>query len=331
MTDKEIGKKVLEQAEEPLNYKEIWERACEMGLDKERNGTGKTPWDSIGSAIREDKEQFYVINRKEKPFRYWLKSREREFPPQETPNSKEEDDEQSECSDAAKKQKTSSYEKKEKILHPLLVKFLNEDPNFKLLCKTIRHEKCKKGEGGECKWNYPDIVGVYFPYNKYFPYDKYQKETLEFLQHTGQKRHKLFSFELKIRIKLSNLKESYFQAVSNSTWANEGYLVVFNIDDEVLNELRRLNQSFGIGVIKLESEISNSKILLLAKEREVDIPTLNMLVEQSPEDFKPFMEKINKQIKTGLDTAVDMEDFFDEVLDDEATRKHIEDKGIKAE
>ncbi|GAA7276767.1 hypothetical protein HpBGD95_01300 [Helicobacter pylori] len=154
---------------------------------------------------------------------------------------------------------------------------------------------------------------------------------MKFLQHTGQKRHKLFSFELKIRINFSNLKESYFQAVSNSTWANEGYLVVKNIKEGVLDELRRLNQSFGIGVIKLESEISNSKILLPAKEREIDIPTLNMLIEQSPKDFKPFMEKINKQIEKGLDTAVDMGEFFDEVLDDEAMQKYIKDKGIKAE
>lgn len=158
---------------------------------------------------------------------------------------------------------------------------------------------------------------------------------MKFLHHTGQKRHKLFSFELKKELSFSNLKESYFQAVSNSTWANEGYLVVFKIEDEdedeVLGELRRLSQSFGIGVIKLESEISNSKILLPAKEREIDIPTLNMLIEQSPEDFKPFMAKINKQIEKGLDTAVDMENFFDEALDDEAMQKYIEKKGIKAE
>ncbi|WP_187878664.1 hypothetical protein [Helicobacter pylori] len=322
MTHKELGKKVLEQAEEPLSVREIWERACEMA--------GKIPKNSFEIAIREDKKQFYVANKKGRVYFYWLKSREREFPPQETPDAKEEDDDgQSECSDAAEKQKISL---KEKNLHKLLVKFLNEDPNFKLLCKTIRHNECKKSTAGECKWNYPDIVGVYFPYNKYFPYNRYKEETLKFLQHTGQKRHKLFSFELKIKINFSNLKESYFQAVSNSTWANEGYLVVFEeIRDKVLSELRRLNQSFGIGVIKLESEISNSKILLPAKEREVDIPTLNMLVEQSPKDFKPFMEKINKQIKTGLDTAVDMEDFFDEALDDEAMQKHIKDKGIKAE
>ncbi|WP_187930177.1 HTH domain-containing protein [Helicobacter pylori] len=329
---RELAKKVLEQAEEPLKPKEIWERACGMGLDKERPSIGKTPWSTIGSDLGKDKKQFYVARKEKGTHYYWLKSREREFPPQETPDSKEEDDEQSECSGTAKKQKNSFHER---VLHPLLVKFLSEDSNFKLLCKTIRHEKCRKSKKGECEWNYPDIVGVYFPYNKYFPYNGHKEETLKFLHHTGQKRHKLFSFELKKELSFSNLKASYFQAVSNSTWANEGYLVVKNISEkdkeDILDELRRLNQSFGIGVIKLESEISNSKILLPAKEKEIDIPTLNMLIEQSSEDFKPFMANINKQIEKGLDTAVDMENFFDEALDDEAMQKYIKDKGIKAE
>ncbi|GAA8455002.1 COG2958 family protein [Helicobacter pylori] len=325
MTYIELGKKVLEQAGKPLSVKEIFDKACGMGLDKECND-GKILSHSLGSQlgehnIKEEDKQFYVARKEGKTFFYWLKSREREFPPQETSNA--EDDEQSECSGTAKKQKNSFHER---VLHPLLVKFLSEDPNFKLLCKTIRHEECKKGEGGECKWNYPDIVGVYFPYNKY------KEETLKFLHHTGQEKHKLFSFELKKELSFSNLKESYFQAVSNSTWANEGYLVVFEeIEDKVLGELRWLNQSFGIGVIKLESEISNSKILLPAKEREIDIPTLNMLIEQSPKDFKPFMANINKQIEAGFDKQIDMNDFFKELLGDEAMQKYIKDKGIKAE
>ncbi len=324
MTYKELGKKVLEQAERPLKVKEIWERACEMGLDKERNGTGKIPRNSFEIAIREDKKQFYVARKEKGTHFYWLKSREREFPPQETPDSKEEDDGQSECSGTAEKQKNSFHERD---LHPLLVKFLYENPDFNLQCKTIYHEKCKKDKKGKGEWNYPDIVGVYFPQND--RHKNYKIETLEFLHHTGQNSYKLFSFELKVRINFSNLKESYFQAVSNSSWANEGYLVVFNIDDEVLNELRRLNQSFGIGVIKLESEISNSKILLPAKEREIDMQTLNMLIDDSPEDFKPFIKDINKQIKAGFDTHVKVAGL-DPALDDEAMRKHIEDKGIKS-
>ncbi|PDW48123.1 hypothetical protein BB432_01325 [Helicobacter pylori] len=331
MTYRELGKKVLEQAEKPLSAEEIFEKACEMGLDKELSSIGKTPTATLGSQLREhdipnDKKQFYVTNNKKRPFHYWLKSREREFPPQETLDAKEEDNEQSECSGTAKKQKTSFNERD---LHPLLVKFLDKDPNFKLLYKTIYHEKCLRDKKGKCEWNYPDIVGVYFPYNKYFPYNGYKEETLKFLHHTGQKRHKIFSFELKKELSLSNLKESYFQAVSNSTWANEGYLVVFEeIEDKVLGELRRLNQSFGIGVIKLESEISNSKILLPAKEREIDMQTLNMLIDDSPEDFKPFIKDINKQIKAGFDTHVKVAGL-DPVLDDEAIQKYIKDKGIK--
>ncbi len=150
MNYRELGKKVLEQAGKPLSVKEIFEKACEMGLDKERNG-GKILSHSLGSQLGEhdisnDKKQFYVARKEGKTFFYWLKSREREFPPQETPDAKEEDDEQSECSGTAKKQKKSFHER---VLHPLLVKFLSEDPNFRLLCKTIRHEECKKGKGGQ--------------------------------------------------------------------------------------------------------------------------------------------------------------------------------------
>ncbi|WP_120800565.1 HTH domain-containing protein [Helicobacter pylori] len=342
MTYIELGKKVLEQAERPLKPKEIWERACEMGLDKElKKGKRKICSSeedekqsiaSLGSALGEhkipkDKKQFYVAHKQGQAYFYWFKSREREFPPQETLKTKEEDDGQSECLDAAKKQETSFNERD---LHPLLVKFPDGDPKFRLRCKTIYHERCLKDKRGKGEWNYPNIVGVYFPYNKYSPFVKYDGEILKFLHHTGQKKHKLFSFELKKDLAFINLKESYFQAVSNSTWANEGYLVVKNIKEDVLDELRRLNQSFGIGVIKLESEISNSKILLPARERKIDIPTLNMLVEQSPVDFKPFMIDINTQIEKGLDTPIEM-NGFDKVLDDEEIQKHIKDKGIQAE
>ncbi|GAA9066160.1 hypothetical protein Taitung257_11210 [Helicobacter pylori] len=69
MTYRELGKKVLEQAERPLSAKEIWERACGMGLDKELSSIKKTPWSTLGSRLGEyeipdDKKQFYVANNK---------------------------------------------------------------------------------------------------------------------------------------------------------------------------------------------------------------------------------------------------------------------------
>ncbi|GAA9946550.1 hypothetical protein VN0905_00290 [Helicobacter pylori] len=175
-----------------------------MGLDKERPSIGKTPWSTIGSDLGKDKKQFYVARKEKgkkgkKTFFYWLKSREREFPPQETLNTKEKDDGQSECLGAAKKQETSFDESD---LHPLLVKFLDKDSNFKLRCKTIDHRKCLKYKKGRCEWNYPDIVGVYFPYNKYSPFDKYDGEILKFLHHTGQKNISFFPLSLKLILNL---------------------------------------------------------------------------------------------------------------------------------
>ncbi|GAA7126125.1 hypothetical protein HpCHN51_03570 [Helicobacter pylori] len=79
MNCKELGKKVLEQAKSPLSVKEIWERACEMGLDKElKKGKRKAHSSeenekqsiaSLGSALGEheipkDKKQFFVTNNK---------------------------------------------------------------------------------------------------------------------------------------------------------------------------------------------------------------------------------------------------------------------------
>lgn len=49
---------------------------------------------SLGSALGEhkipkDKKQFYVAHKQGRDYFYWLKSREGEFPPQETLNTKE--------------------------------------------------------------------------------------------------------------------------------------------------------------------------------------------------------------------------------------------------
>jgi hypothetical protein len=53
----------------------------------------------------------------------------------------------------------------------------------------------------------------------------------------------------------SNIRSSFFQAVSNSSWANEGYLVATSIStSEVEEELRMLSALHGIGVILLNPE-----------------------------------------------------------------------------
>ncbi|EAH9851007.1 HrgA protein [Campylobacter upsaliensis] len=311
ITYKELIIEVLKEAKKPLSVSEIWEKACEMGLDKKLVSILKVPINRLTSLLypnikKEGENSLFIITSKN-PTTFWLRSRQNELINLNLSEEKE-----------VRLEKTKFNERD---LHPLLVKFLYENLDFRLNSKTIYHEKSKKSESGKDKWNYPDIVGVYFPY------DDYQNETLGLLESLKLNNYKIFSFELKININFSNLKESYFQAVSNSSWANEGYLVVLKeLDSEVLSELRRLNQSFGIGVIQLDgSEFSNSKIVLSAKEKALDMQTIDMLVDKN-EDFKKFINDINQQIRAGKDAKIQAE--FDRVKSDEEMAKYLKEKHI---
>ncbi|EAJ8016420.1 HTH domain-containing protein [Campylobacter upsaliensis] len=311
LTYKELAIEILKEAKKPLSASEIWEKACEMGLEKRLSSIGKTPVATLGAYVYMDmktqQNNSLFIKTTQKPTTFWLRARQNELINLNLSEEKE-----------VRLEKTKFNERD---LHPVLVKFLYENLDFRLNSKTIYHEKSKKSESGKDKWNYPDIVGVYFPY------DDYQNETLGLLESLKLNSYKIFSFELKISINFSNLKESYFQAVSNSSWANEGYLVVLKeLDSEVLSELRRLNQSFGIGVIQLDgSEFSNSKIVLSAKEKALDMQTIDMLVDKN-EDFKKFINDINQQIRAGKDAKIQAE--FDRVKSDEEMAKYLKEKHI---
>ena len=211
-----------------------------------------------------------------------------------------------------------------RIFHPLLVKFLFESEEFDLYCKTIYHENSKKGEKGKDKWNYPDIVGIHFPF------DDYKKETLDLLKNLNKQSCKIYSFELKKSITWADIKEYYFQAVSNSSWANEGYLVVFeNIDKEILSELIRLNASFGIGIIQLETDILSSMVILPARQRNLDMQTLDMLIEKN-KNFKDFIDDVNKDINV-TDIHRIAKDKYDKILNDNELEKYVKDKHIVKE
>ena len=160
-------------------------------------------------------------------------------------------------------------------------------------------------------------MGIHFP----FAFDDFEADTLELLQKTNNLSYEIYSFELKKFINNANLKECYFQAVSNSSWANEGYLVAYEIkdDDEIKNELTRLNSSFGIGVIELKSK----EVKFKAKARELDIDTLDMLVRKN-KDFKEFIVYINDDLKTSK-----VKSQYDKILSEKELEKYLKEKHIE--
>ena len=129
--------------------------------------------------------------------------------------------------------------------------------------------------------------------------------------------------EMKKSLTKANYREAYFQAVSNSSWAHEGYLVAAEIlqDDEFLAELERLASSFGIGIIHLDpTDIDSSSILYPARGRDaLDWETINKLCEQNT-DFEKFLQ----DVKIDFESKRIHRSEFDEVVKD--IRKYVRDR-----
>ncbi|MCC9063640.1 HTH domain-containing protein [Flavobacterium piscisymbiosum] len=306
----------LEKEQKPLSPKEIWKKANDYKLLSDFTTTGKTPWATIGAYcytdIQRAGESSTIIQTNERPAEFYLRKHIEKLDLDKI--SKEKDKEE------IKNEKEIAKKYKERDLHCLLSAFTFTNQHFKANTKTIFHENSSKGTKGQNEWLHPDIVGVYFPYQDY------KHETLEIQNHLNISSIKLFSFELKINLNFTNLRQYYFQAVSNSSWANEGYLVILNIDDDpaLLDEIRRLNNAFGIGIVKLNAEnVYESEILFPSKINEIiDWDTVNRLVVEN-KNFSDFLKSITEDCKLGK-----IKSEYDKILDIDELTKFIIDKGI---
>lgn len=293
----DVAEKILSQTSHPLTPNEIWDLAVEKGIDKELNSSGKTPWSSLSAqlyvSVRDNPNSLFVKIGNH-PTRFALKTLPRKTITEYVSHEK-------------KKKETFL----EKNLHPFLVYFARN--NLKCRTKTIKHNVSSKKEFGE--WVHPDIVGCYFPH------EDWSSEVWDLSTCIGIVSVKLLSFELKRELTFANLRESFFQTVSNSTWANEAYLVAASISQEqdFMSELSRLSTSFGVGIIKLDIEDPDcSHILLPAKQREsLDMQTVEKLT-MNP-DFKDFITTVKIDITSKRVHSKE----YDEVLNTETLKSLI--------
>lgn len=312
----DIIERTIEKVGTPLSAKEIWDKANELGTIGDYTTTGKTPWATIAAYcytdINNNADNSMIIQTSERPAQFFLRKLSSTIDISKVQKQKD--------TEAAKKEKVEVKKFNERDLHSVLVAYAYGDSHFKANLKTIYHENSSKATKGQNEWLHPDLVGVYFPFRDY------KHETLEIQSHLSITSIKLFSFELKISLNFTNLRQSFFQAVSNSSWANEGYLVALNIDDDPTfkDEVRRLNNAFGIGIIKLNSEnVFESEILFPSRiSQEIDWDTVNRLANENS-DFSDFLKLITEDCKLGK-----VKSQYDKILKLEELTKHIKDKGM---
>ncbi len=316
----DVIERTLEKAGKPLSAGEIWKQAHALKTIGDFKTSGKTPWDTIGAYcymdILENGLHSKVVQTSKRPSQFTLRKLEnttRAIELVEPPSEAVEP----EVVTHKGKGKRSFHERD---LHPVLVAYAKTSAHFHAYLKTIFHESSTKGKKGQNEWLHPDMVGVYFPF------DHYREELLKLQSHLSVSSIRLFSFEMKVSIGFSNLRECYFQAVSNSSWANEGYLVTLELDDdeELMDEIRRLNNAFGIGLIKLDAvNVFESRIVLPSRiNPEIDWDTVNRLSTEN-RDFKDFLKLIEEDCRLGK-----VKSQYDAVLKPEQLEALLQEKGV---
>ncbi|WP_208397704.1 COG2958 family protein [Helicobacter pylori] len=194
----------------------------------------------------------------------------------------------------------------ERDLHPFLTYMAIHNENLKCYTKTIFHEESSKSPKGMDRWLYPDMVGVRFLHAELS-----NENLIAFSKKFDTLPVKLVSFELKKEISVHNCRECYFQAISNSS--NEGYLVGRHIDTQnpqLMDLLKRLHASFGIGVIDLRTDEDKSTILLNAKYKEKIDYTVASEISAKNKKFSGFLKSV---VDYDPDFPNRYKDEFDEV------------------
>lgn len=311
----ELAIKAMEEFKQPATPSELWsfvlERNLHYNLDtfdiNTKTFSGKTPKESFCGIIYGDNSVHFTYEAGTKPKKYILKaSQETAMLPKSV---------------VLTHRKKSLFN--ERDLHQVLSNFLYKSEYFHAYSKTIFHEESSKRQKGEDKWLYPDMVAVNFEYANY------QHENVRaFIERFSRLPLKIFSFELKKELNYSNYKKYFFQAVSNSSWANEGYLVALDIEhnNQFIESLQKLSQSFGIGIIQLNlKQIEKSTMLSPAKfKEEMDYSVVNELAHKN-NNFAQFLKTV---IDFDVQNPNRFKNEFDIILPDDKLNQYLLDKHI---
>jgi hypothetical protein len=300
MTLKEAVLKSLEDLNSITNYLAVLNHIIEKSYYD--FGGAKTPGSTVsavlGDLIRNGDTRVKRIKQDGSTYSYYLTKNEQNIEIEILSG-----DTENHLTKPIKGNKSKTYD--ERDLHKLLSSYLKNADTYS---KTIFHEQ-SNGKDSNQIWTHPDMVGIKF-------LNLQTKASQNFLKSINRvDTIKLSSYELKREINSdSELKKAFFQAVSNSSWANYGYLVAFEFSDSLNEEMARLNQSFGIGIIELNANPYQSKILFPSVFRDLDFKTIDKLCKMNKE-FERFIEQTEKLMTANEKYVSGAEKELDEFCD----------------
>lgn len=329
MTILEFSEKVLQKENRPLTSNEIWNNSTEQQRS-EFSTKAKTEQDkirninsSILQSIRTHPNDTKFVGIGRWPVRWALKEWHLDVENPSEIGIVENNDDLASQEDVGKKHQAKFHERD---LHIILASYVSNDPYFSsCYCKTVYHEQSNREKKGTNAWIHPDIVGVSYPFGDT---GGFRSSTLNLMNKFAHSECKLFSFEMKIDVTRTSLRDNVFQAVSNSSWAHEGYLVALDYEEGLEGEMKMLNEAYGIGFIQLDcDDYKKSNRLFPAREKnEIDWNMVDKLSNVNP-DFLNFVNTVSADLDNHSITNI--RNFDDVFASDQSFKRYVKDKGIR--
>jgi hypothetical protein len=230
-----LAEKVLNETKEPLTATEIWQIALKKGYVEKLQSKGSTPSATLAAVLYQDatkvKDSKFIRSVDDKRKTYLLKARQ----------------------DKRTTRKKKLVKKQVVIDVPsLLCKYVSQHMNLTVDKINI--------DGTKQTWTNPTVIGSSME-------DGVKGFVLNLM---GKPVKKQTAFCLVESVDENNVHERYFQAVSNSTLMDKGYLVVTKpIETECMEIIEMLNKMYGVGLIELNiKSVSDSNILFPARQSQ---------------------------------------------------------------
>lgn len=190
--------------------------------------------------------------------------------------------------------KKRAYNQREHKLYPMVCEYLWK--SHRVFSMRVDEKRTFPGKSSvQNSKLFPDIVGMEQDPSLT---RNWSDDVIAMSNRTVGKNVAIWSVEVKYEVDRKSVRECLNQTVSNSIWANRAYLAAAKFsdrrdgmpDDDVAAELNEYAKEHGIGAIRIDkNDYRNSKVIIEAKELDINWNGVNKLAENS-KDFMKFLK-----------------------------------------
>lgn len=231
------------------------------------------------SAMEQIRGEISSINEKDKRINLFQKAKNEKNTTVYMAKMKEENNFENIVSNAENSTKYTEYD-----LYPIVINWALKN---ELSAKRIDEKTSHSDFPNANYWLHPDLVALEKNNENDIGSENGNVNTI---CKKSTPKFNIHSYEVKRDLNVSNYRPSFFQTVSNSSWANYSWICASTISEKIYPDLKMLCNQFNIGLIIIDFALKTCTIKINANYTELDWGAMSR-IEEVNTDFKTFTRK----------------------------------------